>query len=76
MTCRDLVGATLDYVAGELPAGPRAEADEHLAGCADCREYLASYRATVSLAKAAVDDDPGPLPERAVAELLARRPKR
>ena len=76
MTCRELVEAMLDYVAGDLPAGARAEADLHFDGCADCREYLASYRATVALAKAAADGDAEVLPEPVVDELLARRPKR
>lgn len=76
MTCRELVEAILDYVAGDLPPGARAEADLHLDGCADCREYLVGYRATVALAKDAADGDAGVLPESVVAELLARRPKR
>jgi anti-sigma factor RsiW len=73
MTCRELVDATGDYVAGELPPAARAEADEHLAGCPDCTAYLESYRATIALTKVAFDGEPGSLPDPVVVDLLARR---
>ncbi len=78
MTCRELVDATLDYVAGALPAAAQAEADAHLAGCPECAAYLESYQATIALGKVAFRGDHAfeSLPESVVAELLARRKKR
>ena len=48
MTCRDVSGFLHDYVDGELPADVRAEFEHHLDGCANCREYLSQYRATIA----------------------------
>ena len=48
MTCRDVSGFLHDYVDGELPAEVRGEFEHHLDGCANCREYLRQYRATIA----------------------------
>ena len=54
LTCRELVTFLDAYVADELPHARRDEFDGHLATCADCRAYLASYRSAIELGRAAV----------------------
>jgi anti-sigma factor RsiW len=53
MTCRDLIDFLDDYVDERLSLIERAKFELHLAACRDCRNYLASYRETVRLARAA-----------------------
>jgi anti-sigma factor RsiW len=36
----------MDYLEGVLPADLQAALDEHVAGCARCAAFVASYRAT------------------------------
>lgn len=53
VTCEVLIGFLLDYLEGELPAARRRAFEEHLAECDSCVAYLASYRETIRLARAA-----------------------
>ena len=53
MTCRELIAILDDYVDGVLPEPMRAELDRHLADCAPCRAFLATYRKTRELNAAA-----------------------
>jgi anti-sigma factor RsiW len=80
VTCKELADILDDYVAGTMPVGQRNLVDEHLAFCPDCRHYLASYRQTVALGKAAFarTDDPVPasVPDGLVAALRASRQPR
>lgn len=62
MTCREFADFMNDYLSGELPADGRAQFEQHLSLCANCRKYLTSYEETVKLGKAAFDDDNGALP--------------
>jgi anti-sigma factor RsiW len=48
MNCRDVSGFLNDYAAGELPPDVLAEFERHLDACANCREYLSQYRATIA----------------------------
>jgi anti-sigma factor RsiW len=75
MTCREVVDFLMAYDSGELPPDQRRVFDEHIADCAPCRTYLATYRETVVAAKDAFDpDDVSPPPEELVdAILVARR---
>lgn len=59
----------LPYLDGELPAGERAEMEEHLARCAECRATLAALRsASERLSEALhVIDRPAPAIESAAA---------
>jgi anti-sigma factor RsiW len=41
-SCREIRHALGVYVLGAIEPGDRAQVDEHLATCADCREELAS----------------------------------
>ena len=79
VTCREFADFIMDYLSGELSAARRAQFEQHLSLCANCRKYLTSYEETVKLGKAAFDDDKGALPpdvpeELVKAILAARRP--
>jgi len=53
VTCRDAIDVLDDYVDGTMPPAVAAELERHLADCAPCRAYLATYRKTRELAAAA-----------------------
>ncbi len=53
MTCRDLIAVLDDYLDDALPQPARAELERHLAECAPCRAYLATYRKTREIGAAA-----------------------
>lgn len=57
MTCQEFIETLLQYLSGELPPGPKGEADLHLQVCPDCVSYLRSYEITVKLGKKAFADD-------------------
>ena len=71
LTCRELTEFLDDYFAGALAADRRAVFDRHLAVCPDCRNYLASYRATVRLVKAAGEVAMQGVPEGLVKAVVA-----
>ena len=54
ITCRELISFMDDYVAGGLPPAKVVEFERHLKVCPSCVAYLASYRETIRLARAAV----------------------
>lgn len=77
ITCRDVLEFLMAYLDGELPPDHRAAFDHHLALCDACRDYLASYQATIRLAREVDDKDgdaPAP-PEDLVRAVLAARGK-
>ncbi|HEV8617512.1 MAG TPA: zf-HC2 domain-containing protein [Methylomirabilota bacterium] len=49
MTCRELIEVLTDYLEGALAADVVAALERHLADCAPCRAYLATYRTTTTL---------------------------
>ena len=49
MTCREAIDVLDDYVDGTMPPDVAAELERHLADCAPCRAYLATYRKTREL---------------------------
>jgi anti-sigma factor RsiW len=57
LTCRELVEFLLEYWEDRLDPEQRRRFDEHLALCPHCRDYLESYRRTVSLGAAAFEDE-------------------
>jgi anti-sigma factor RsiW len=69
-TCREVIDFLMDYLEGGLAPVRRRAFEQHLAECPSCVAYLASYRATVELARGAAGVAP-PLDE-AVALRLAR----
>ena len=52
MTCREAIDVLADYLDGTMPPDLAAELERHLADCAPCRAYLATYRATRALSAA------------------------
>ena len=73
LTCRELTEFLDDYIDGALAADRRAVFDGHLAVCPDCRNYLASYRATVRLVKAAREAPMQGVPEELIRAVVAAR---
>jgi len=67
IVCREVLAFLDDYVENTLDAPRRAEFDRHLILCASCTAYLASYRETIRMAHAAVED----LPPDLIAAILA-----
>ena len=77
MICRELIQFLDDYVEETVPAERRQEFDRHLAQCPSCRAYLASYRETIRMAKAATHtpeiEDVPPEVLTAILATLARK---
>ena len=85
-SCRELRHSLGVYVLGAIEPGERAQVDEHLATCADCREELASLAGlpallrrvpTAEAERLAVADQAGPAgdetpPDNLLPALLAR----
>jgi len=46
VVCASGVELLMDYIEGELPADVSAELAAHVAGCARCAAFVASYQAT------------------------------
>lgn len=57
MTCQELIQFLDDYYEGNQLPDVRARFEAHLAVCAECRMYLATYRETIGLARAASRTD-------------------
>ena len=76
MTCRQLADFILDYLEGQLPAETRSAFEHHLTLCPNCVNYIASYGATVEMARRAFDegaDGPPEMPEALIQAILAAR---
>ncbi len=77
MTCREFVDFVGDYILGTLPAGQRQAFMQHLADCRDCRNYLASYKQSILLGKAAMkrieETVPAEVPQELVRAILSAR---
>lgn len=72
LPCREIIAFLADYLDGALAAETRSEFDRHLAVCPSCVAYLASYRDTIRMAKAASDDaDADDPPEELVRAIVA-----
>jgi anti-sigma factor RsiW len=63
INCAQFEAFVIDYCERTLPIGQRLRFDAHLKFCRECRDYLAAYKQTIALGKAAFDDPAGPLPE-------------
>ena len=78
ITCRELIDFIAGYLDGSLGGAPRSEFERHLRVCPSCRDYLDSYRRTVSLGKDALapTDEPAPgVPESLIKAICAARSK-
>ena len=76
MKCKEVTAFLMDYVSGELPEDERANFEQHLSGCLDCREYLVQYESTIKAGQIACNDDdavPAGVPEDLVKAILEAR---
>jgi anti-sigma factor RsiW len=53
IACVTGVELLMEYLDGVLPADVRASLDEHVAGCAKCAAFVASYLATPRIVREA-----------------------
>lgn len=51
MSCRELYGFLDEFLDGALDALTRQSFERHLERCSSCRNYLASYRTTIGVAR-------------------------
>ena len=59
MKCREMNEFLMAYLDEELPEGPRASFEEHLAMCPPCVDYLDTYRDAVRMGRSVCrEDDP------------------
>ena len=70
MTCRDFAEFIGGYLSDELNPDIRRTFESHLARCENCQKYLAIYRETTKLGRAAFDDETGPVPSDVPTELV------
>lgn len=69
INCRELIDFIADYLEDALEPMQKLDFDRHIARCASCRAYLASYETTIRLARAAGTEDQA-LVEAAPADLI------
>jgi predicted anti-sigma-YlaC factor YlaD len=53
MTCQEAIAILSEYLEATLAQLDLAQLEEHLADCAPCRAYLATYRRTIEVGGAA-----------------------
>lgn len=71
LDCREFEAFMLDYLDGQLPAPQAKVFERHLRMCPECQVYLAAYRTTVELGKAAFEEgDDGSLPDDVPEDLI------
>jgi predicted anti-sigma-YlaC factor YlaD len=63
MTCQELNAFLDDYLAGALPEQVQIEFQYHLDLCRPCRDYLRTYRETISTARRVYEDPAGEVPD-------------
>ncbi len=77
MTCEAFESFILDYLSGDLPPAKRRMFELHIKICRECREYLAAYRESLAMGKAAFtaasEPVPPEVPEDLVRAILAAR---
>jgi predicted anti-sigma-YlaC factor YlaD len=67
MTCKQVSAFLADYLDGALPWRQRLSFNIHLVLCQHCQQYLASYAATIRVAKMI-----GQAPEQEIPDELVR----
>ena len=68
LTCQELAELVTDYLEGALPRRQRARFAFHIAGCRNCRRYVAQMRTTVAVTGRVRAED---IPPEVRDELLA-----
>ena len=73
LTCREVIARLLDYLGRELGPFDVLRLIVHLAGCAPCRAYLRTLRATIRVTARAADVEmPAEMKQRLRAFLATR----
>ena len=57
LSCAEVISFLFEYLSEEIPQERRLEFERHLARCASCRDYLATYRETILVAQGAFELD-------------------
>ncbi len=70
LTCEEFEEFVLDYYEGTLPARQNAVFRLHLLVCKDCQRYLAVYKRSIEMGKAAFDDPYTTVPETVPEDLV------
>ncbi len=70
ITCEEFEGFVLAYLEDELPQRQRSVFEFHLKICRECRDYLAAYRRTVELGKAAFAEPSAAVPDTVPEDLI------
>jgi anti-sigma factor RsiW len=74
LVCASGVDLLMDYLEGELTAEQRVAIDAHVAGCARCVAFIASYRETPAiLRRATAAELPADLSRSLLASVRAAR---
>ncbi len=73
VTCESGVRQLMDYLEGTLPGEVRVALEGHVAGCALCRAFIESYRATPRILREASDIAPTPEQQQMLLALLRSR---
>ena len=75
LTCRDLIEILWAYESGALEQDRRTVFNRHLDACADCVDYLNTYRKTVRLVRGSArwDTSPEGVPESLIQAVLAAK---
>jgi anti-sigma factor RsiW len=77
ITCRELIEFLYLYLEGELPPDRAVEFERHLAVCDSCVHYIATYKETIALGKAACAELDSPVgndvPEDLIMAILSAR---
>jgi predicted anti-sigma-YlaC factor YlaD len=75
MTCREVYGFLDGFLDGSLDALTRLAFKGHLMLCSACRKYLATYRATIEVARGSerAEAPPDDIPEELIRIILASR---
>ncbi len=60
MTHLELENLASEYLEGQLEAARRADAEEHLAGCANCQELISDIRLAIQACRSARETMPPP----------------
>jgi len=70
ITCEEFEGFVVAYLEDQLPQRQRSVFEFHLKICRECRDYLAAYRRTVELGKAAFAEPAAPMPDDVPDDLI------
>lgn len=70
ITCEEFEDFILAYLEDDLSAKQKFIFDLHIKVCRECRDYLNAYRASIDLAKQALEEESKLLPEQVPDDLV------